>query len=387
MLGRMGWRLPSALAVVFALAVPASASAACGSVPGNLVADCSFEQPAVANGGFSSFNPGTTFSSWAVSTGGDAVDLVNRNFGGGYPVADGNQALDLNHDRAGGVEQPIATSSGTKYRITFSVAQLPAAAANCGAFEPQKIRVGAAGVAQTFSYTPNHNATPPGNQTFDQHSVDFTASSATTLVTFRSVTDGCAGPVLDDITVAQAPPDPAPVLGKSMTASVVSGTVLARLPGSSGSTPISVTTALPVGTIVDARKGRVRITATAGGKTFFGDFYEGVFQIAQRPKNGATADLKLFGGSFKGCPKAPRAAAAKGKKKSIRHLWGQSDGKFRTIGRFSAAAVRGTTWLTDDQCTGTLTKVTAGAVSVRDFVKRKNVVVRAGGSYLARSRG
>jgi hypothetical protein len=48
--------------------------------------------------------------------------------------------------------------------------------------------------------------------------------------------------------------------------------------------------------------------------------------------------------------------------------------------------VRGTTWLTDDQCTATLTRVTAGSVSVRDLVKKTTVLVRAGRSYLAKGR-
>ena len=45
------------------------------------------------------------------------------------------------------------------------------------------------------------------------------------------------------------------------------------------------------------------------------------------------------------------------------------------------------TWRCDDHCTGTLTRVTKGSVLVRDFVRRRNVVVRAGGSYFARARG
>ena len=40
-----------------------------------------------------------------------------------------------------------------------------------------------------------------------------------------------------------------------------------------------------------------------------------------------------------------------------------------------------------DRCDGTLTKVRRGAVVVRDFRRKRNVVVRAGKSYLARARG
>jgi streptogramin lyase len=181
---------------------------------------------------------------------------------------------------------------------------------------------------------------------------------------------------------------PEPVLGKAMGAEPVSGTVLVRLPRTNTFVPLTAGLALPVGTIVDARKGRVRITATSGGKTFSADFFQGQFQLAQRLKNGATADIKLFGGTFKRCPAGLRSPKSLGSKapKSVRKLWGEGSGPFRTVGRFSAASVRGTTWLTDDQCPGTLTRVTAGSVLVRDFVRRKTVLVNAGRSYLARSR-
>jgi hypothetical protein len=46
--------------------------------------------------------------------------------------------------------------------------------------------------------------------------------------------------------------------------------------------------------------------------------------------------------------------------------------------------VRGTRWLTEDRCGGTFTRVTNGAVVVRDTVRRRSVVVRAGNHYLAR---
>ena len=45
--------------------------------------------------------------------------------------------------------------------------------------------------------------------------------------------------------------------------------------------------------------------------------------------------------------------------------------------------VRGTRWLVQDSCEGTLTRVSQGVVSVRDTVKRKTFLVRAGRKYLA----
>jgi hypothetical protein len=65
-------------------------------------------------------------------------------------------------------------------------------------------------------------------------------------------------------------------------------------------------------------------------------------------------------------------------------LWGSGKGRFRTKGKYSAATVRGTTWLTQERCDGTLTRVRSGTVSVRDLKRRKTVTVRAGRSYLAR---
>jgi hypothetical protein len=60
-------------------------------------------------------------------------------------------------------------------------------------------------------------------------------------------------------------------------------------------------------------------------------------------------------------------------------------GRYRTRGRYSAATVRGTTWTVTDRCDGTLTSVTTGSVTVRDFRKKRNVIVRAHRSYLARA--
>lgn len=41
--------------------------------------------------------------------------------------------------------------------------------------------------------------------------------------------------------------------------------------------------------------------------------------------------------------------------------------------------------MTADRCDGTLTKVTRGRVAVRDFRRKKTVLLRAGKSYLARA--
>ena len=67
----------------------------------------------------------------------------------------------------------------------------------------------------------------------------------------------------------------------------------------------------------------------------------------------------------------------------VRHLWAKGKGRFRTKAKYSSASVRGTYWLMEDRCDGSLTQVKEGVVSVYDMVKKKTINVRAGHSYLA----
>jgi hypothetical protein len=155
--------------------------------------------------------------------------------------------------------------------------------------------------------------------------------------------------------------------------------VRVRLQGTSRFVELSEPQQLPVGTVVDTLRGRITLVA-AGGQT--ATFYAGVFRIGQgkgaRPLTTLTLVEKLT------CPKAGRAVAAARKKK--RRLWGDGSGRFRTKGKHSAATVVGTKWLVEDRCTATLTRVRRGRVSVRDFVKKRTVIVRAGKKYVAKAR-
>ena len=92
--------------------------------------------------------------------------------------------------------------------------------------------------------------------------------------------------------------------------------------------------------------------------------------------------LTLAGGDFASCG-SPRSLAAN--KNPVRGLWGTAKGNFRTSARFSSATVRGTIWLVQDRCDGSLTQVVQGTVAVRDTVRNKTVLVSSGSSYLAKS--
>jgi ferric-dicitrate binding protein FerR (iron transport regulator) len=92
----------------------------------------------------------------------------------------------------------------------------------------------------------------------------------------------------------------------------------------------------------------------------------------------------MSGGKLKSCktrvPKGGSAARTKRRK-----LFGNAHGRFRTRGRNSSATVRGTVWQMTDTCAGTLTRVSKGSVTVRDFTLRKNKTVKAGKKYFAKA--
>ena len=152
-------------------------------------------------GTFVLFGAGSTgITGWTVATtppGG--VDLVSRTFGGTFPVRDGELAPDLNHDNVGGIFQDLATTVGQTYQLTFFVSGVPSA--GCIVTNPKTLTVSAGSTAQDYTYTPNASASPAGNQPFDQHTLTFAATGTTTRLTFTSTSAGCAGPVIDNVSV------------------------------------------------------------------------------------------------------------------------------------------------------------------------------------------
>jgi Ca2+-binding RTX toxin-like protein len=198
----------------------------------------------------------------------------------------------------------------------------------------------------------------------------------------------------------------APELGSTVVLAPVSGLVLVSPPppGSAINSPRAVPAAAPVpldeprnvplGTVVDTRRGRValRIAIDRQGTIQQGQFFSGTFQVRQGSAPGSPADLLLRGGkSFHACPAGQRGRVARTSKKrrrrgsAVRSLWGSGTGRFRTHGRLASATVRGTEWLTEDRCDGTLIRVAKGAVVVRNRLTGKLVLVRAGHQYLARA--
>jgi virginiamycin B lyase len=200
-----------------------------------------------------------------------------------------------------------------------------------------------------------------------------------------------AAVVAEPSTNAPAPePEPEPEFGKTVVAEP-EGTVRVKAPGGGWET-MAPGTEMPVGATFDTRRGAVNVTSKGcRGRNQTGKFGGGLFTLRQPRGACGRVDIYLRGGSFAGCRhvgtpgKATRASASRSSR--VRRLWGRDKGgRFRTHGRHSQATVRGTRWLTLDRCDGTLTRVTNGSVAVRDYARHRTVVVRAGHSYLAKSR-
>jgi hypothetical protein len=176
---------------------------------------------------------------------------------------------------------------------------------------------------------------------------------------------------------------PPPVAGKQVNVFPAAGKVRIKLPGKKGFKTLSAGDQIPVGTTLDTTHGRVTLVTAASSGTAQADFYDGIFKLAQAKKSKLTT-LTLV--EKLACAGTAGKASAAAKKRRKRSLWGDGSGRFRTSGRHSAATVVGTKWLVQDTCSTTLTKVARGKVSVRDFVKKKTVIVKAGHKYVARAR-
>ncbi len=180
---------------------------------------------------------------------------------------------------------------------------------------------------------------------------------------------------------------PPPVPRKSFNVKIRKGRVFYKPPRAKKFIELKDPLQVPIGTILDTLKGNVSLTSAADKKGGVQNawFYSGVFKVGQTKGSKPITELSMV--EKLSCPKGKKAStSAKKKKKKTAKLWGDGKGKFRTRGNFSSATIRGTKWVVIDRCDGTLTRVVRGTVLVRDKVKRKNVIVRAGKRYLARKK-
>jgi hypothetical protein len=184
------------------------------------------------------------------------------------------------------------------------------------------------------------------------------------------------------------------VAGKVAVVAQESGTVFVRLPNGTGFVSLKGVASVPIGSIVDARAGTISITTAADGRTGgnrrvqAGQFSAAIFRLrqtrAQRAASRPQTDIVLL--TPAGQARACVAARGKLRHKVVRTLRGRARGRFRTIAGASITRVSSATWITQDRCDGTLTRVIKGRARVLDRNLHRTISVAAGRTYLTRAR-
>jgi hypothetical protein len=207
---------------------------------------------------------------------------------------------------------------------------------------------------------------PPGAHTLRVHAADAAGNTGPDASLGFSVPAPLPSPPPLSAPPIPLPPAPAPVFHSAVVARPGLADVRVRLPGSARYARLGADRAVPLGTVFDTRRGSVQIVSVPrrGAAPQRASFGGGVFRVTQR---GGTTVLTLVGS----CRPAHR-------------LTGDGRGAFQVRGRYSSATVRNARWVVHDSCAGTLTRTLQGIVQVRDQVRRRTVLVRAGRRYLAR---
>ena len=173
-------------------------------------------------------------------------------------------------------------------------------------------------------------------------------------------------------TAVTAPPSQAargdlvPSAGRTAVVSPAGGSVRVKPKGSSAFKLLRRARQIPIGSIIDTTRGRVRLATTAGARgkgKQSGVFSKGAFRITQKRARPRFTNLTLVGGRRRICgPAQAGTPSARTSQRVVRRLRGNARGRFRTRGKHSAATVRGTTWVTEDRCGGTFIGTEKGKV-------------------------
>jgi hypothetical protein len=201
-------------------------------------------------------------------------------------------------------------------------------------------------------------------------------------------------------------PPAAPVAGKSAKVTLVRGEVFVKLPAgakssslrsplqaSAGFIPLEAAASIPVGSIVDARRGELKLQAALNGRglTRTSRYRSGIFQVKQR----RAAKRRTTRRALEASLVSPAGAEAKCHSKApgkgvVRSVVTTAKGAFRTAaGAATAAPAKGrnATFTTTDRCDGTLVKVKSGRVVVTASRKHaKPRTVKAGKTYLVKAK-
>lgn len=177
----------TAAAVLTAYVLPATALAA-GFANG------SFESGSAPGGFLTVPAGGVAIDSWSVDAG--SVDYI----GTYWKASDGDRSIDMSGNTAGTISQSFDTVPGTTYEVTFDLSGNPA-----GGPDTKTLRVSADAASapvSDYDYDTSAHGTSLGDMKWESETYEFTASAASTKLTFESLTDGYYGPALDNVVIA-----------------------------------------------------------------------------------------------------------------------------------------------------------------------------------------
>jgi hypothetical protein len=262
--------------------------------------------------------------------------------------------------------------------------------------------------AWTVDLSPAVNPAPPPAADSDGDGVPDARDNCAAAAN-PSQADGDEDGVGDACEVA-APGDLPPITGERVVAKVLSGDVFIKLPETrsfkqaplSGFVPLKGQAALPIGTIVDTRKGRMSMESTvdgrrigSGGRTQTAILSAGIFKIRQRKAALGSAakvstDLVLQSapGAEASCVNTGTSGPIKGRgRNTVRGLTASTaKGLFRIVGEAGISTATDATWATKDRCDGTRTDVGKGTVRVLNRATDETTTVKAGRSYLVKAK-
>jgi len=181
----------------------------------------------IQNGNFENgINPNTLKPAGSTDITGWVVLPANVDWVAGVGTAipitgtNGSLFIDLNGSDAGGIQQAFATTPGQLYTVTFDMN------ANTNTGSSKSLQVGAGGTSAAYTFVPQ-GATDPN---WKQQLFQFGASSSTTTLAFVSLTTGTnAGPLIDNVIVTAATPEPT-TSWPLLSFSVLAGYTIRRRP-------------------------------------------------------------------------------------------------------------------------------------------------------------
>jgi Ca2+-binding RTX toxin-like protein len=186
--------------------------------------------------------------------------------------------------------------------------------------------------------------------------------------------------------------------GRANASQADEGSVRFGLPDMGRTVPLQDRIELPVRSRIDATDGPVDVVGAGNGRRANGAANGGngrqtatlegaPFSVHQRRAKRPVLELRLRRLSARrDCHAGAGRKARSARHRARRRLGTKARGRIRTRGSHGSGTSRGTSWVMEDGCDGTLFRVQSGTLIVTDFGRDRRIRVRAGERYLAKAR-